>query len=124
MATVYDELRDVGAAAALEIATAFGLTASFENPGAAGVTVYVLPVEGGLVTSEHDGPTDVSEISLAVPRQTGFPPTAGILTGAVLVYGGVDYGVDRADLGGLPLDLAPVVTLMCKRNVATDEGLD
>lgn len=124
MANTFEEIRDASAAAALEIATAFGLTASFENPGAAGVSVYVLPANAGLVTSEHDGPTDAAEIALAIPRQTNFPPSAGIQTGAVLVYGSVDYGVERVDTGGLPLDLAPVVTLECKRNVGNDEGLD
>lgn len=124
MATVYEEMRDAVAGAALELAKAFNLTASVENPGGSPVTVYVIPSGADQASSEHTGPTDSVELQFAIPRQTNFPPSGGIKTGAVLAYGSVDYGVERVDTGGLPIDLAPVVTVTVSRNVGNDEGLD
>ena len=108
-----EDSRDGAAAAALEVATELGVSATFSNPGDDDVSVKGIPVDRAQVATLHSGPTDYTDFTIAIPRQTDFPPSE-IKTGAAVTYDGVTYGVEDVDTGGQPLSLAPVITLQCK----------
>lgn len=93
------EIRDAHAALAKNVLAQFGDTATYSNRGVAGVTVYCDPGEESKDLAEELG-CDVEETArrFFIPRQTSFPPSAGIATSDTLVYptsGGYTYFIKR-----------------------------
>lgn len=83
-------IRDNAARAALRVAQRQSPRVKFDYSNAANNSSAVT-VDGYLKSGRRSqgilgGKTDFEELTIMVPRQTGFPPTAGLLNGATVKY--------------------------------------
>lgn len=101
--SVFSTLQDVRATVALTVATAFGLTATFNHRAGGDVTIYVRFIASGdTMELPGDVVVDVRWVKLQVPVQTGCADegtaeTMPITFGDKIVWRGRSYGVTELD---------------------------
>jgi hypothetical protein len=114
---VMDDIRTDAAACALSIAQELGVVLYVNAPGVASwVTVY------GFILDNSKGNNDVETLSVVIPRQTGFPFTAGVPVGTVVKYNSLQYTVESAvpDIGDY--QAAATFLLECQRAGVSGAG--
>lgn len=89
-----------------------------EYPGADLVTLWASIDEGGSVQQlMRRGETDVETMSMTIPRQTDFPPSAGFKPGCEIHVGSVVYEVDTVQPDRATVDLASSFKISVFRHV-------
>ena len=118
-------MRDRTAKAALRVAHRFGRRVWYKNPAHDHINVWAT-CEGGFESlGLLGGTTSATNFTLWVPRQTGFPPLEGFMTGASLWVEAVPYAVTVRYDSELPY-YAPMFRCDCERYDITVEldGID
>jgi len=106
-------IRDRAARAALRIAKRAGVTVTFQNPGAIALTGLYAFIESSVRGAGVNGNVDAYDVQVLIPRQTNFPPTTGISTGATCTVGTRKYAVENADSDFEGITDAATIRLIC-----------
>lgn len=110
-------LRDATAQAALLAVQHCGLGVQVQyraTPTGEAVDLWASLDAGRFVTQlRRQTETDTCDLTLTIPRQTGWPPTGGIETGSVLIYDSVEYEIDDHEWDRGDPALSASVTVHC-----------
>lgn len=87
--------------ASLSIARELGVSLSYTATGAAAVTVYGFVTGGGITVEEIGASRKIDAVEFTIPRQTSFPPNAGISLYETIAYGDVTYSILGIDSDSL-----------------------
>jgi hypothetical protein len=108
-------IRDSVAYAVLQVCKQIGQTVTFTNPESDPVTVWAQILPSADTTIARAGTTDTNSVGLSIPRQSNFPPAAGIRTGAQVTVNGEEYQVDLVEWDNEDIAMASVCTMKCGR---------
>jgi len=108
--------RQSGARNALQIAKQLGdIVTYYPNQDDSGLSLYAIIHQLSHTTRMRDGQTDIFELVVEIPRQTGFPPTGNFKLGAIVETGNSAYQVERHESVVGEFDTAPSFRLYCSR---------
>jgi len=118
-------IRDRVAKAAIRVAQRFGRRIWYKNPGQEHIALWAISEGGFESLGLLGGETSATRFTLWIPRQTGFPPEEGLMTGATTWVENIPYALKMSYDAELPY-YAPVFRADCERYDVTVEldGID